>query len=119
MSQELPYCTPASSPCIDSIPVTSGDCRVSCTGLYADVTVTVEDNSDQRVLEGEETIKFNFGSALVQYSIKFKKKLRDLLQAKDNNGVLKLMEEYKAYKANYLRNMVFDPSTPGLSMLQY
>ena len=79
----------------------------------------MEDNSDQRVLEGEETIKFNFGSALVHCSCTYNKKLRDLLQAKDNNGVLKLMEAYKAYKANYLRNMLFDPSTPGLSMCLY
>ena len=125
MSQELPYCTPASSPCIDSIPVTSGDCRVSCTGLYADVTVTVEDNSIQnsiqRLTEGGRTIKLHFVSVLVS-GVYGAEKLRDLLKAKGTVGDLKMMEEYrayKAYKANYLRNMVFDPSTPGLSMCLY
>ena len=47
-------------------------------------------------------------------------KLKDLLHAKGTNDPLeKLLVKYKAYKTNYLRNMVFDPSTPGLSMLQY
>ena len=45
--------------------------------------------------------------------------LGDMIQPKTLHGVPKLMEAYKAYKTNYLRNMVFDPSTPGLSMLQY
>ena len=36
--QDLPYCTPASSTCISSIPKRFSNCRVSCTGLYADVS---------------------------------------------------------------------------------
>ena len=42
--------------------------------------------------------------------------MRELLKAKDTGGNLKMMEKYMAYKANYMRNMVFDPSTTGLSM---
>ena len=114
MCQDLPFCTPASSPCIDSVPVTSDDCRVSCTGLYADVTV--EDNSVVEVLEGGKTIKLNFVSALVQYKGEFRVKLEHLLQAKDTEDVPKFMEKYKSYKSRYMENVKFDPSTPGLSM---
>ena len=117
-TQDLPFCTPAASPCISSVPVTSDECRVTCTGLYADVTVTVEDNSIQRLTEGGRTIKLHFVSVLVSH-VYGAEKLRDLLKANGTGGDLKLMEAYKAYKTNYLRNMVFDPSTPGLSMLQY
>ena len=47
-------------------------------------------------------------------------KLKDLLHTKGTEGPLEeLMEKYKAYKANYMRNMKFDPSTPGLSMCKY
>ena len=42
--------------------------------------------------------------------------LGDMIQPKTLHGVPKLMGEYKAYKSNYMRNMVFDPWTPGLSM---
>ena len=121
MSQDLPYCTSASSPCIDSISVTSGDCRVSCTGLYADVTQEIENRNDEKIgllAEGGtvNTIK-SFFTALVKYdSYNFKSELGRLIQSKTTRNIRKMMEAYKAYKANYLRNMVFDPSTPGLSM---
>ena len=58
MSQDLLYCTPASSPCIDSIPVTSGDCRVSCTGLYADVTNEAQEKTDKMFKIILELIEF-------------------------------------------------------------
>ena len=122
--QDLPYCTPASSPCLDSIPVTSGDCRVSCTGLYADVTQEIENRNDEKIgllAEGGtvNTIK-SFFTALVKYdSYNFKSELGRLIQSKTTRSIRKMMEAYKAYKANYLRNMVFDPSTPGLSMCLY
>ena len=75
----------------------------------------MEDNS---VLEGGTTIKLNFLSALVQYcgEGEFRAKVKHLLQAKDTEYVPMFMENYKSYKANYMKNMMFDPSTPGLSM---
>ena len=50
-------------------------------------------------------------------SSRFDVKLRNLLQAKHSVDVLELMEKYKAYKTNYMKNMTFDPQAPGLSML--
>ena len=111
-------------PCLDSIPVTSGDCRVSCTGLCADVTQEIENRNDEKIgilAEGGtvNTIK-SFFTALVKYdSYNFKSELGRFIQSNTTSNIRKMMEAYKAYKANYLRNMVFDPSTPGLSMCLY
>ena len=65
------------------------------------------------------TIK-SFFTALVKYdSYNFKSELGRLIQSKTTSNITKMMDAYKMHKTNYLRNMVFDPSTPGLSMCLY
>ena len=35
---------------------------------------------------------------------------------KEEKGMSELIEKYKMYKENYVKNMIFDPNNPGLSM---
>ena len=79
----------------------------------------MEDKSVEEVLEGGKTIKLHFVSALVQYRGEFREKLKHLLKATDAEGFPKLMEKYKEYKSKYMKNIRFDPSTPGLSKLLF
>ena len=120
MSQDLPYCTPASSPCLDSIPVTSGDCRVSCTGLYADVTQEVRDRTDEIIEQfrrGEDTINVIL-LVLVKYNTEGQDLLNDYYETKrtENKQMSKYMAQYATYKKSFMKNMMFDPSSLGLSM---
>ena len=61
-------------------------------------------------------MKLNTVSALVQSSSSLRRKLKDLLQERNTDGVPKMMEKYKTYKNNYMKNMNFEPSIPGLSI---
>ena len=112
MSQDLPYCTPASSPCLDSIPVTSGDCRVSCTGLYADVTQEAQEKTDKM---------FKIILELMKYKHEEKRLLNDYNELKktEDKEMSKTMARYVAYKKDFVKNMRFDPSTSGLSKCTY
>ena len=109
-----------SSPCLDSIPVTSGDCRVSCTGLYADVTQEVRDRTDEineQFQRGEDTINVTL-LELVRRDTEGQDLLNDYYETKriENKQMSKYMAQYTTYKKSFMKNMMFDPSSLGLSM---
>ena len=43
------YCSPNASSCYEALSKDTYGCRVSCTGLYADVEVEVEDDSTRQM----------------------------------------------------------------------
>ena len=98
----------------------SGDCRVSCTGLYADVTQEVRDRTDEIIEQfrrGEATINVIL-LVLVKYNTKWQDLLNDYYETKrtENKQMSKYMAQYTTYKKSFMKNMMFDPSSLGLSM---
>ena len=56
--------------------------------------------------------------ALSTYSYSMKSLLKKHMEStkKEEKGMSELIEKYKMYKENYVKNMIFDPNNPGLSM---
>ena len=63
-------------------------CRVSCTGLYADVSFS-KGNPEDTTLDEEDLIM-------------------------DTNVFSKLIKDYKDFKQKFARNLIFNSTSPGL-----
>ena len=63
-------------------------CLVACTGLFADVSYSKGSPRDT-AMDDEDRIL-------------------------DTEGFLKLAKDYKIYKSKFLRNLIFNSTSPGL-----
>ena len=63
-------------------------CRVACTGLYADVSYS-KGNPEDTTMDDEDRIL-------------------------DTEGFLKLAKDYKDFKSKFVRNLIFNSTSPGL-----
>ena len=100
--------------------MTSDDCRVSCTGLYADVTQWVQDKTDgilEQISRGEETLSVIF-LGIVKYKAVELSLLNDYYELKktEDKQMSNYMDQYTTYKESFVKSVMFDPSTDGLSM---
>ena len=66
--------------------------------------------------KGGNNINTTNVSALVKMWGSLKTELGDLLQSKMSSETLNMINKYKNYKNNYVKNMIFDPTVPELSM---
>ena len=66
---------------------------------------------------GQQTYTLYF-SALLAYSYSMKSLLKEHMEStkKEDKGMSELEEKYKIYKEKYVRNIIFDLNTTGLSM---
>ena len=105
----------------------SHGCRVSCTGLYADVALNEGDilaDMQNRAADLAEkgiftVVPYESICFLLVYRINpgaFKDGERALFKrgnyGKDKDKLAALLEEYRKYKTKYASNIVFDPSVP-------
>ena len=66
--------------------------------------------------KGENNTHTAYFSALVKMWSSLKSELVDLLQSKMSSETSNMINKYKIYKDNYVKNIMFDPSVPELSM---
>ena len=84
--QAAPLCSPKGISCSQSIDTANLGCRKGCTGLYADMHYTQISPYTQWKEQGQEW-----------------------------NNMFQLVQEYKAHKRQFVRNIQFDPELENLS----
>ena len=123
--QEVSFCPPSSAPCYSAVSTTDTyGCKVSCTGLYADVEFT----EDQVLVDTFDSMKEELAQLIVRGKYLSNLFMHHLTGGKavhfsrsregeDREAVLKLVEQYKQYKTDFAQNIVFDSSCAGLSKI--
>ena len=99
--------------CYKSVSLEASNCRVSCTGLYADAS-----NKDEAFEDNRETGKQEeYRTPLERCKILV---FFPLFSGRtDNQELSLLLDVYKNYKHNYAQNIKFDPNMDNLSKYNY
>ena len=87
-SQVNRICSPNQTACSIQMRKDSFGCRVECSGLYVDVSYS-KGNPRDTTMDDEDRIL-------------------------DTEGFLKLAKDYKDFKSMFVRNLVFNSTSPGL-----